>query len=96
MLSHVTPSELTFNPRTLDFGYCTMQESIELYLSITNTSVLPQKFGFIDPPSYIDIQPNDGFGELLPNEQFQLTVIFSAKKPMNYEFDLVCKSGLDK
>ena len=44
----------------------------------------------------MDVQPNDGFGELLPAQSLNLDVTFSAKKPKLYEFELVCKSGLDK
>lgn len=96
VLAHVTPSDLFFEPKALKLGCCTTQESVVAVLSVTNSSSLPQKFGFIDPPACVDIQPNDGFGELLPNETVKLDVIFSARKPMDYEFTLVCKSGLDK
>lgn len=96
MLAYVTPSELTFYPSSLDFACCTIYESIYCTLTVTNTSSVPQRFGFIDIPSWMDIQPNDGFGELLPTESLDLDVTFSAKKPKSYEFELVCKSGLDK
>ena len=32
-------------------------------------------------PQVVDIQPNDGFGTLLPLETIDLDVIFSAEKP---------------
>lgn len=92
----MTPSELLFYPQDLNFGCCTTHESVLCTVTITNTSILPQSFGFIDTPPYVDIQPNDGFGELLPKESLKLDLLFSAKKPKDYEFDLVCKSGLDK
>lgn len=65
-------------------------------LTITNTSILPQTYGFIDIPACVSIQPNDGFGELPPNDSMEVDVIFSAKEPKEYAFDLICKSGLDK
>lgn len=96
VLAYVTPSELTFFPSTLDFDCCTTHESIYCTLTITNTSSVPQQFGFINIPDCVDVQPEDGFGELLPTESLDLDVIFSAKKPRLYQFELVCKSGLDK
>ncbi len=96
VLAHVTPAEITFTPAMLDFGWCTCHESVLCHLTVSNSSILPQSFGFLNLPSFVDVQPNDGFGELLPRESIELEVIFSAKKPKNYEFDLICKSGLDK
>ena len=96
VLAHVTPSELLFEPLTLDFGFCTTQESVVASLRITNSSVISQQFGFINLPSTVSIQPDDGFGELLPKESVDMEVTFSAKKPVHYVFDLVCKSALDK
>ena len=60
----------------------------------------------------VDIQPNDGFGTLLPLETIDIDVIFSAVKPkvvymvkhnsriylysQEYSFELKCKSGIDR
>lgn len=96
VLAYITPSELTFYPPVLDFDYCTTHESIYCTLTVTNTSIVPQQFGFIDIPDCVAIQPGDGFGELLPTESLDLDVTFSARKPRDYVFDLVCKSGLNK
>lgn len=96
VLAHVTPSELLFEPLTLDFGCCTTQESVVATLRVTNSSVISQRFGFINLPSTVAVQPDDGFGELLPKESVEMEVTFSAKKPVHYVFDLVCKSALDK
>ena len=43
----------------------------------------------------VDVQPNDGFGTLLPQETISLEVIFSARKPKEYSFELICKTGID-
>lgn len=51
---------------------------------------------FVSPPAYVDIQPGDGFGLVLPKETLALDVIFSAKKPREYLFELVIKTELDK
>ena len=60
----------------------------------------------------VDIQPNDGFGTLLPLETIDLDLIFSAVKPkvvymvkqnsriylysQEYSFELKCKSDIDR
>lgn len=43
-----------------------MLQSYKTKLKIKNESHLAQKVGFMEVPSYLDIQPNDGFNILLP------------------------------
>ena len=45
---------------------------------------------------FIDIQPNDGFGKILPLETIELNIILSAKQAKEYEFTLTCKSGINR
>ncbi|XP_052571476.1 cilia- and flagella-associated protein 74 isoform X11 [Peromyscus californicus insignis] len=45
---------------------------------------------------YVDIQPNDGFGTILPLETLQLDVIFQPIKAKEYRFELVCKSEINR
>ena len=92
----VTTSDLSFNLENIDFGSCTVHESVVVSLELTNHSLLSQKFGFIHLPPGIEVQPNDGFGQLLPHESVTVDVIFSAKKPREYEFELTCKTGIDR
>ena len=42
------------------------------------------------------MQPGDGFGLLLPHESLPLELSFSPRKPWNYTFDLICKTGSDR
>ena len=44
---------------------------------------------------FVEVQPGDGFGTLLPQETLPLDVIFSARKPREYSFELTCKTGTD-
>jgi hypothetical protein len=44
----------------------------------------------------VDVQPNDGFGTLLPKETIELDVIFQPKKAQNFNFDLTCKSLINR
>ena len=45
---------------------------------------------------YVEVQPNDGFGTLLPLETIELDVIFSPKKARDYKFELNCKSIINR
>ena len=44
----------------------------------------------------MEVQPNDGFGTLLPLETLELDVIFSPQKAFDYKFELVCKSLINR
>ena len=96
MLAVVTSSDLTFTLDRIDFGSWTVHECVVVQLGVTNQSLLPQKFGFVQLPPCVEVQPNDGFGQLLPHETLTLDVIFSAKKPKEYNFELTCKTGIDR
>ena len=45
---------------------------------------------------FVDVQPNDGFGTILPLEMLQLDVIFQPTKAKEYNFELVCKSEINR
>ncbi len=87
----VTPSELTFDRGSIDFGPCTTHESVAT-LHMTNTSLLAQSFGFLSLPAFVDVQPGDGLGEILPQETLAVDLVFSARKPREYSFELTIKT----
>lgn len=45
---------------------------------------------------YVEVQPGDGFGTLLPQESLKIDVIFSASKAKEYRFQLCCKTKSDR
>ncbi|ERE83315.1 hypothetical protein H671_2g6798 [Cricetulus griseus] len=92
----VTTSDLEISPEEINFGYCTIYEAIRTEISLSNHSLLPQEFGFVGLPKYVDIQPNDGFGSILPLETLQLDVIFQPLKAKEYRFELICKSEINR
>ncbi|EPY86806.1 hypothetical protein CB1_000298007 [Camelus ferus] len=92
----VTTSDLELSPSGVDFGYCSIYEAVRTQVSLCNHSLLPQEFGFIGLPKFVDIQPNDGFGTILPLEALQLDVIFQPTKAKEYNFELVCKSEINR
>ena len=44
----------------------------------------------------MDVQPGDGFGTLLPQETVDLDVIFSPQTADDYNFQLTCRSGVNR
>uniref|UniRef100_A0A087X792 Cilia and flagella associated protein 74 n=1 Tax=Poecilia formosa TaxID=48698 RepID=A0A087X792_POEFO len=92
----VTSSDLQFDQIQVDFGHCSIYHFVRTTVRLTNMSILPQDFGFVAVPEYIEVQPYDGFGTLLPQETLELDLIFRPKKPIEYNFQLRCKSGIDR
>ncbi|KAK2501829.1 hypothetical protein MC885_007811, partial [Smutsia gigantea] len=92
----VTTSDLELSPPEVDFGCCTICEAIRTQVSLCNHSLLPQEFGFVGLPKFVDIQPNDGFGTILPLETLPLDVIFQPTKAKEYDFELLCKSEISR
>ncbi|XP_026187330.1 cilia- and flagella-associated protein 74 isoform X3 [Mastacembelus armatus] len=92
----VTSSDLQFDQTEVDFGYCSIYQSVKSTVHLTNLSLLPQDFGFLGIPEFVDVQPNDGFGTLLPHESLEIDLIFSANKGKDYNFQLICKSGMNR
>ncbi|XP_059542244.1 cilia- and flagella-associated protein 74-like [Myotis daubentonii] len=92
----VTTSDLELSPLEVDFGHCTIYEATRTPVSVCNLSLLPQEFGFVGVPKFVDIQPNDGFGTILPLETVELDLIFQPTKAKEYNFELVCKSEINR
>ena len=76
LLAHVTPSLITCDTSTIDFGYVSIFESAVKTIKLVNNSALAQKLGFVDLPGHISVQPGDGFATILPFESITLDVIF--------------------
>ncbi|KAM9752856.1 cilia- and flagella-associated protein 74 [Menidia menidia] len=92
----LSSSELQFSRPEVDFGWCSIYQSVRSSVRLTNLSLLPQDFGFLDVPEFIEVQPNDGFGTLLPQETLDIDLIFSAREAKEYHFQLCCKSGINR
>ncbi|XP_009887976.1 PREDICTED: uncharacterized protein CFAP74 [Charadrius vociferus] len=92
----VTTSDLEISPAQINFGYCTIYEAVQANVKLTNKSILPQEFGFVGLPEFVEIQPNDGLGILLPLESLTLDIIFKANKAKEYSFELTCKSEINR
>ena len=51
----VTSSDIEFNVQAIDFGFCTVLESVRRTVTLTNKSVLPQQFGFCGVPDVSNV-----------------------------------------
>ncbi|XP_075376617.1 cilia- and flagella-associated protein 74 isoform X3 [Mycteria americana] len=92
----VTTSDLEISPARINFGYCTIYEAVQANVTLTNKSILPQEFGFVGLPEFVEIQPHDGLGILLPLESLTLDIIFKANEAKEYSFELTCKSEINR
>ncbi len=92
----VTTSDLEFDLKEIDFGYCTIYETVRATVNLTNKSILCQPFGFIKLPEFVNVQPNDGFGTLLPNETIPIDINFCPKSAKDFKFTIVCKSLVNR
>lgn len=45
---------------------------------------------------YVQVQPGDGFGTILAKETITLDVIFQPGRADNYDFELTCKTLIDR
>uniref|UniRef100_UPI00398F0B5A cilia- and flagella-associated protein 74 isoform X2 n=1 Tax=Pristiophorus japonicus TaxID=55135 RepID=UPI00398F0B5A len=92
----VTSSDLEIKPQTIDFGPCSIYESVWTTIRVTNKSILCQEFGFIGIPEYVDVQPNDGFGVLMPLETQSIDVMVNVQHAKEYAFELICKTEINR
>ncbi|XP_039940700.1 cilia- and flagella-associated protein 74 isoform X5 [Hirundo rustica] len=92
----VTTSDLEISPAQINFGYCTIYEAVQANVILTNKSILPQEFGFVGLPEFIEVQPSDGFGTILPLESLTLDIIFKATKAKEYSFELTCRTEINR
>lgn len=58
---------------------------------------LSSLYSLCSPPlQFIEVQPNDGFGTLLPEETLEIDLIFSPNKAKVYNFQLNCKTEINR
>ncbi|KOC68528.1 hypothetical protein WH47_06319 [Habropoda laboriosa] len=69
---------LVLEPAHVDLGYVCTHESVNTEITLTNESLLTQKYAFLNLPAFMEIQPNYGFGAILPGETIKLDLIYSA------------------
>ena len=90
-----TQSNILCSSYVLNFDKVYINQKMSLPLTLTNTSLLPQKISFVKLKKEIKIEPNDGFTLLLPNEKFIFNVSFCPTSEINYNFDLLLLSNFN-
>ncbi|KAK4878049.1 hypothetical protein RN001_010555 [Aquatica leii] len=79
------------NECIIDLGQCTTAETVYTTLKLTNNSNVFQIFGFINLPSYLQVMPNFGFGEIMPHETKTLTLSFNPEPKDIPNYNLECE-----
>ncbi|GBG79795.1 hypothetical protein CBR_g30057 [Chara braunii] len=92
--ARLTPFEIVFKPSSIHFGPCAVGESVSMDVQITNTSVLPQGYGFPRLPEHIKILQGKQYGTLLGYETSILKMVFSPNAPGHYVYALECMGML--
>jgi len=91
----VTPSALVLSTPALDFGQVYVNQRSTLPLTVKNTSMLPQKIGFVKLKKELKVEPNGGFAVLLPNEEMKFEIAFSPSTPSPYKFNLTLMTSFN-
>ena len=95
IMSNITPSTIELIPSTLDFGRVYVGQKLVKTIQIKNLSMLPQKIGFVKLKKEFNVQPNDGFAVLLPNETTEFEVSFSPTSSINYQVDVTLQTSFN-
>lgn len=88
----LTERDLVVEKSFINFGSCTIFESVTHRISVTNPTLLVQEYGFLDLPSYISVRPALGFGAVLPGETLDIELVFSAPKAGEFKFQIVLQT----
>ena len=84
----VCQSTIELSTPVLDYGRAYISQCSTLPITVTNTSMLAQKIGFVRVPKELVVEPNDGFCCLLPQESMTFQVGFAPKSVIDYDFKL--------
>ena len=88
----VTDMELKLSTNKIDFGYCTIYESVYHTVTISNPSLLIQEFGFPNVPDFISVRPDLGFGSITPEENLDVDISFMPSTAGEYKFEVVIET----
>ena len=93
--ARLTRGDVRFSSPSFDFGPCYVNEARSAPLVLTNESLLPQKFGFVHLPAELDVQPNDGFGILMPKASITVDVIFKPSSSVMSDVILQMRTSMN-
>jgi hypothetical protein len=91
----VCSSTIALSHSSLSFGNVYVSQQKTLQLAAKNLSLLPQKLAFTNLKKEIQIQPNDGFVVLLPNEEIQFNISFRPNSALSYHLPLTLSTSFN-
>jgi hypothetical protein len=80
---------------SLDFEDVYVNQTACKEVTLTNTSILPQKVAFVRLKKEVKIAPNEGFAVLLPNESVTFDVTFTALAAVAYDFSITVMTSMN-
>ena len=82
---------ISLSPQRVDLGVVTSAETVSFPLELRNNTCAVRKFGFLDLPGGVRVQP--GFGTLLPEETLAVQVVYSPDKSQDLRLTCHTRSG---
>lgn len=90
--AQLTHSNLRFSPPNLTYGCCNISERRGIPMMILNDGLLPEQFAFTDIPLGMSVEPNQGYGEVLPGSSSSVTFFFQPPIVGPQRFTVTCKT----
>jgi hypothetical protein len=91
----ICSSTIQLSHTSLSYGDVYVSQQKSLQLTTKNLSLLPQKVAFTNLKKEIQIQPNDGFAVLLPNEEIQFNISFKPSSAIQYHLPLILSTSFN-
>ena len=91
----LTTGEISFNTSIVEYGKCFVSQSSMKVVKMKNESRLPMKFGFVNLPNEVEVQPNDGFGALMPLEEKDVSIIVKPKSTVYGDVNLTVQTTMN-
>lgn len=95
LFARMTTGKLSFSQETINYGRCYVTQQCMEIIKMKNLSKLPQKFGFVNLRPEVEVQPNDGFGVLLPLEEKEIKVFFKPKSAIAHDILLTVQTTMN-
>ena len=89
-------NDAAWGPFDGNFGSCYTTQSATIPVRMTNLSALPQQFGFVKLPRELSVDPEDGFGMMLPGETLLRNLIFSPYSATQHSVRATCRTTMNR
>eukprot|EP00520_Triparma_pacifica_P008880 CAMPEP_0118648866 /NCGR_PEP_ID=MMETSP0785-20121206/9393_1 /TAXON_ID=91992 /ORGANISM="Bolidomonas pacifica, Strain CCMP 1866" /LENGTH=1682 /DNA_ID=CAMNT_0006541105 /DNA_START=151 /DNA_END=5195 /DNA_ORIENTATION=+ len=95
LFARLTTGEVTFNNNVIDHGNCFISQSSMQVVKMKNNGRLPMRFGFVNLPKEVEVQPNDGFGALMPQEEKDVCIIVKPSSAVYRDLSLTVQTTMN-